>query len=559
MNKIIIILLLIIVLAHGIIAYDSLGFYPKEDKYALLIGINKYLGNRYSEITGEQDVEKFSKWLEIYLNFSNKNIIKLKGESASYYGIQNTIGDLKYKLRNIADKTKRKNLLILYFAGHGTKIPGSYYPFTDKEKDHSALIPWDAVDYPRIGSTSRDDKYIIDEDLESWLREMKNSTDIVFIFDACYQGYTKSRGPLLPEEFNTTIYSKIGVVIAASGWAPTMEKAGGGVFTYAFGEAIQKSYQEGVYKLQDIYDNVNKIISDKMPFLRKEERPIFERGLAGREIVLANITKAAVEISLTELADIKIIDEYSRPLVVEKNKTTVIEIFPINKKIKVVATKEETKTKMEDKYIEKYVYSTEMFTLAPEEYRILNINLRQNLIPGYIKLILQDDKGNNIDLIESEDELSEAKVVGAPEGIFRMLRNGKLIAIQPGVYQEIMLDKEGYKVKSAFNNRTIIVNSDQIEEVRFILQKDPQYWSNKINELKSMPQDVNILNRLGRAYWKNGELKRAYRCYLSAIYEEPKNTKLNQDAYKLAKLLYEKTGNKKYEDDMKHFEGIIIK
>jgi hypothetical protein len=153
---------------------------PAPDKWALLIGINKY---RYSITAGYRnavfkdlqgclnDVEDVRRLLTDMFEFPGNHIATLKNQEATREGILTAIRT------ELIDKAKPGDIVVLYFSGHGS------YQEDPANRDHleGTIVPQDSRD--PAGQVFD----IKGKELSDLLKEVR-TRNVTFFFDSCHSG-----------------------------------------------------------------------------------------------------------------------------------------------------------------------------------------------------------------------------------------------------------------------------------------------------------------------------------------------------------------------------------
>jgi len=142
------------------------------ERYALVIGISKYMNPANNLQFAQKDATDFENALFKYGRFKKDNVKLLTNSDASRENIRKNLeGWLKSKLN-------QNDLLIIFFSGHGTQITD-----TDGDEDDGldeCLVPYD-FDGNDASSVITDDMFAY------WIRNLK-SDNVLIIFDNCYSG-----------------------------------------------------------------------------------------------------------------------------------------------------------------------------------------------------------------------------------------------------------------------------------------------------------------------------------------------------------------------------------
>ena len=147
-----------------------------NNKWALLIGINKYLKlPPDKQLSGcVNDVKLINKVLQENFSFPEKNITHLLDEEA-------TRQDILKALQELVNRINRNDIVVIHYSGHGSRM-------TDREGDKpdgmdETIMPYDS------GRAPHENREITDDELEEWLLRLSEKTPyITLIFDSCHSG-----------------------------------------------------------------------------------------------------------------------------------------------------------------------------------------------------------------------------------------------------------------------------------------------------------------------------------------------------------------------------------
>lgn len=144
-------------------------------KWALLIGINKYLDTEIKQLRGcVNDVKLINKVLQENFSFPEKNITCLLDEQATRQGILTA-------LQELIDRVNHNDIVVIHYSGHGSQM-------TDREGDKpdgmdETIMPYDT------SHKLHENRDITDDELYEWLLRLSEKTPyITLIFDSCYSG-----------------------------------------------------------------------------------------------------------------------------------------------------------------------------------------------------------------------------------------------------------------------------------------------------------------------------------------------------------------------------------
>jgi len=157
-------------------------------KKALLIGIDNYknlpffskeLKRTITNLKGSiNDTHIMSEMLISYFGFRREDILVLKDSEATRDSIISNFKDW------LINGTKKGDLTVFYFSGHGAQVPESVSG-DEPDKLDEALCPYDVVP---VGAGNVDEaKLIIDDEIGTLLKKLIGR-DVVFIADCCHSG-----------------------------------------------------------------------------------------------------------------------------------------------------------------------------------------------------------------------------------------------------------------------------------------------------------------------------------------------------------------------------------
>jgi len=151
---------------------EKIQFSPKEDRWAIIIGISKYQESKHDLKFSSKDANDFKKLLIEKCRFKNNQINLLCNEKATYE-----------KIRRALEGWTKKNIgkddnLVIFFSGHGMR------DLDDNNDEDDGLdeffIPYDFQE-DDISSAIRDDVFAY------WINSIKAKKIIIFL-DSCFSG-----------------------------------------------------------------------------------------------------------------------------------------------------------------------------------------------------------------------------------------------------------------------------------------------------------------------------------------------------------------------------------
>lgn len=145
----------------------------KNNKWALLIGINKYKYVR--QLQGcVNDVELMTKILQENFGFLEAHITQLLDKQA-------TRDNILTALQQLVERVGSNDIAVIHYSGHGSRM-------TDREGDKpdgmdETIVPWDSGRYPH------ENRDLTDDELYDWLLRLSEKTPyITLLFDSCHSG-----------------------------------------------------------------------------------------------------------------------------------------------------------------------------------------------------------------------------------------------------------------------------------------------------------------------------------------------------------------------------------
>lgn len=146
----------------------------KPDRYAVIVGISKYNDKDLKLKYADRDAEELYKLIQRRScgNFPAKNIVKLVNENATY-------AEIRRAMRTFLKKPKENDLVLIYFACHGSSDPGKV--------ENAYLLPYD-TDPEDIASTG----FPMD-DINNCLISTLRAEKVVVIIDACHSASVGGR------------------------------------------------------------------------------------------------------------------------------------------------------------------------------------------------------------------------------------------------------------------------------------------------------------------------------------------------------------------------------
>ncbi|QTA81704.1 DUF4384 [Desulfonema limicola] len=261
---------------------------PAGEKYALLIGIDKYTGSDFKPLQGaKNDVKLIKEILVSRFNINPENITMLLDENADH-------DTIKMEFENLAQRLNPEDMVYIHYSGHG-----SYTCDLNGDEDPAWAKDSTWVSYGTRSSSSssvqncgeiRDsqnnqalsasrsvspgklkDYDILDDEIHNWLASLeKKTSQVIFVSDSCHSG-TVSRGeetlmtrgipidmrphPLGTAPASPSILSGLRVTACLDSEKANEYNAQGvihGLFTWFWAQSLQDSHPGQTWK--DLYN-----------------------------------------------------------------------------------------------------------------------------------------------------------------------------------------------------------------------------------------------------------------------------------------------------------------
>ncbi|KAK0218653.1 caspase domain-containing protein [Armillaria fumosa] len=261
---------------------------PPPSLFALVIGIDKYLSNEISNLSGAvADIDAVNKFLQETLRVPKDQIKNLRNEEATRLTIEAAIKDLG---NNPA--IKKDDPILIFYAGHGaeTNAPSGWASTNGKMQ---MLVPHDFL--PGGSSDSKQGQGVLDVRFSHLLADLaaKKSDNITVILDCCHSGsgtraddddptyavrgidlpayYTipddllhdiesDARASIISNGFKTTGLLSHVLLAACRHGQEAGERHGRGIFTSALLDLLQEkgvdelTYKDVITSLPDMHD-----------------------------------------------------------------------------------------------------------------------------------------------------------------------------------------------------------------------------------------------------------------------------------------------------------------
>ncbi len=212
-----------------------------QNKYALIIGISKYKDPVFDTLRyPRNDVLALGKTIIENLDFPIDRVTVLLDQQATKNNIRN-------ELSRLAEYSHPKDIVLIYFSGHGTYGEDKGKEKDEKDGTDEYLVPYDA-EYGKIYTC-------IVDDIFGYLIKNINSNNIIVFLDSCYsggagKGVKAIKAKNLPyravsKDSVVSDISREGVTIITSAKSDQVaiesDKLSHGVFTYYLVDALKGS------------------------------------------------------------------------------------------------------------------------------------------------------------------------------------------------------------------------------------------------------------------------------------------------------------------------------
>lgn len=226
---------------------------PRDNDFALIIGIEKYQGLPASEFS-RSDAGLVKDYMKA-LGLRERNIEFITDEKATKSGIEKSV---EAWLPNRVNKNSR---VFVYFSGHGAPDPA---------RGDAYLVPYDG-DPNYLPFTGYPLKRLYEKLEELQVRE------VTVILDSCFSGaggrsvLARGARPLVMMKEAPVLSSRIAVLSATQGAqiSTSSPERGHGVFTYFFLRAIQDGKQD----IAGIYTYLKPLVEDEAKAMNVQQSP----------------------------------------------------------------------------------------------------------------------------------------------------------------------------------------------------------------------------------------------------------------------------------------------
>ena len=268
---------------------------PRDKRFALIIGVNKYSEKQITQLSGaERDAKSLSEALIQYAGFPRDQVVLLT--TAEPEERQPKRSTILSRLSNLRGAVPKDGLLLIAFAGHGMERGGKAY-----------LLPTDAV--------SSDDVSLLEDTAISVNRmrgliEATGVKQVMFLLDACRNDPAAGRAEapnLMTDAYrkgfdfsatNRDVVAFVTLYATAIGQrAYEYDEKSQGYFTWAFIEGLKgaAANQRGEVTL----GGLKKYVEDTVPrmvqlTLGKQQKPFADvAGYKAEELVLSVVMPPA--------------------------------------------------------------------------------------------------------------------------------------------------------------------------------------------------------------------------------------------------------------------------
>ena len=258
-----------------VFAQDNQGK-PIEDKWALVIGIDKFKDKRIPTLRySAKDARDFADSLIKKGNFAGDHIKVLLNEEATQEAIEEALGDTWLPRRALSN-----DLVLIYISTHGSPQE------IDVGKDNWLIAH----------NTNIDKLYSTGIELTSLAETVKKRTGcerVVLFLDACNSGAAQtgaSKGLVRPSNFDINSLVGEGAIVISSSdsnqrsWESRRYQ--NGVFTRKLIETLSGGGADR--PIQDVYEELRSTVEQEVRFDRKAtQTPVFKSKWKGAPLILA--------------------------------------------------------------------------------------------------------------------------------------------------------------------------------------------------------------------------------------------------------------------------------
>jgi caspase domain-containing protein len=255
---------------------------PKQNRYALVIGIERYRQNLPRASFAAHDAEVMTKYLTKQLGYAEENVVTLLNEQAAKSDLE------KYFEQWLPNRVEKDSTVFIYYSGHGA-------PSTRTNESH--VVPYDG-DPMYIDSTGYPLRRMYEH-----LGKLP-AKEIVVVLDSCFSGtggrsvIAKGMRPVGIAMDNPTLAEKTIVLTASSGAqaSSTYEEKGHGLLTYFFLKGLQgdaDQNKDGGIELSELYSYVKpRVEGVSRRQFNNEQTPqlLGSRGIISQGILLLGKT-----------------------------------------------------------------------------------------------------------------------------------------------------------------------------------------------------------------------------------------------------------------------------
>lgn len=259
-------------------------------RYAIIIGVTNYTDAQIPPLQyTKNDAIRMADLLIRQGGFDQQRVYLLvngidEGEELPVNAIPPSRSDVLHRLTYAAKTAEQEDLILLFFAGHGTEVSTSPYLLTTDTK-------MDVLQETALKIT------LINEILEQ-----SKASCIIKIFDACRSPFGEGRGTL----GRMTEVLQQAMLKTATGWATFSSCSSGevahesgemghGIFSYYLCEGLggKAANDSGEVPLERLVDYVKTSVGNWSDEQSRKQTPHFQSDLAG-QIVLTTVANAPI-------------------------------------------------------------------------------------------------------------------------------------------------------------------------------------------------------------------------------------------------------------------------
>jgi len=256
---------------------------PPSDRWAVLIGVEKYTDSKVSRLAyAVDDVAHLKSVLIEHAGYKASNIVTLTDEQATVEKVRSTLGTW------LPRQAGENDMVLIYFSGHGGAEPS----VTGRGDDGTEK-------YMMLNDSKLDDMYSTALPMSELARIFGRirSDKLLYVMDACYSGATPSargvardgmRAIGLSDNYLNSLAASKGTVVLTAARAnevsmesPSLQR---GVFTHWLCEAL-KGYadfnKDGIVSVVELFQWLTGRVPDSAKKLGASQHPVMKGEITG--------------------------------------------------------------------------------------------------------------------------------------------------------------------------------------------------------------------------------------------------------------------------------------